>query len=614
MSDVIRLLPESVANQIAAGEVVQRPASVVKELLENALDAGAKSIKLTIKESGKSFIQIVDDGKGMSDTDARLCFERHATSKIKEAKDLFSIRTMGFRGEALASIASVASVELRTRQQGDETGTLIIIEGGELITQEPVATSPGTSIIVKNLFFNIPVRKNFLKSNNVEYKQIVEELIHVAMAFPEISFIMSSEKVEIYHLIKGSLRNRIIGIFGKKYDNYLVPVNEDTPLVRISGFVGKPDAAKKTRGEQYFFVNKRFIRNPFFNHAVVNAFEGLIPGDSFPFYVLFFEIPYEKVDVNVHPTKTEVKFEEEKEIYMILKATVKKVLGQVHFAPTLDFEHESFLNNLRKLENDKISDDLKLRVNVGTSSPSGRIPIPSAQKSSEKDWKELLKILNHETEEKVPRHEESMQHVIPGLGVEKDYEENFSRQDNKLIQVHQKYIFTSIHSGIMLIHQQYAHQRVLFEEFMQNVQNKDTPSQKQIFPEAIEFTEGDFQIMNELKPLLEKMGFMIEEFGKRTYLFNGIPTNLKQINSKEFIEELLEEYKSNLGNVPSNPLVLLAQSMACRLAIKAGEILDKEEMSLLIDKLFACENPYYSPKGKPVFMKIDKSELDKKFE
>ena len=610
MSDVIRLLPESVANQIAAGEVVQRPSSAVKELLENAIDAGAKTIKLIIKESGKSLIQLIDDGVGMSETDARLCFERHATSKISEANDLYKIKTMGFRGEALASIASVATVEMKTKRKNDETGTLIVIEGGELITHEPTVCPTGTSIVVKNLFFNIPVRKNFLKSNNVEYKNIVEEFIHVALSFPEISFIMSSEKTEIYHLMKGSLRNRILAIFGKKYDNYLIPFNEETPLVNISGFIGKPEAAKKSRGEQYFFVNKRFIRNPFFNHSVVNAYEGLISSDNYPFYVLFFELPHNKVDVNVHPTKTEVKFEEEQGIYMILKAVVKKALGQHHLAPKLDFEHESFLNSLKKLEKEKSNDDFRMKINVGECLTK---QTQTYRSSSEKDWKELLKILDNKTGEDQQNRNES-QLDLPGIDSSSDNDNSFNRSDSKIIQLHKTYILTSIHSGIILIHQQYAHQRILFEEYLRTELNKETPSQKQIFPEAIEFKETDYQIICELKSILEQMGFIIEDFGKRTLLFSGVPLNLNQINARDFIEELLEEYKNNLGNMPSSPIVLLAMSMACKLSIKVGEVLDKEEMDLLVNKLFACENPYYSPKGKAVFLKIDKAELDRKFD
>ncbi|HPD63846.1 MAG TPA: DNA mismatch repair endonuclease MutL [Bacteroidia bacterium] len=613
--DLIQLLPESVANQIAAGEVVQRPASVVKELLENAIDAGASTIRLVIKESGKSLIQVTDDGCGMSERDARMCFERHATSKIRKADDLFSIKTMGFRGEALPSIASVSSVELRTKRQEDHTGTLVVIEGGELLRHEPCSCVNGTTITVKNLFYNIPVRKNFLKSNQVEYRNIVDEFYRVALPYPEIRFIFTAEKTEVYHLIKSSLKNRIISLFGKKFESLLISVEEKTPLVSIRGFAGKPEAAKKSRGEQFIFVNGRFIRNSFFNHAVQSAYEGLILADSFPFFVLFLEIDPQRVDVNVHPTKTEVKFQDERDIYQILKATVKKSLGQVHLSPRLDFEHEAFLNNLKKIETEKTNEELRLGVKVGKPADFEAhkpVSIPGLSKPNKSDWQKLYEVLQQSEKSEKQSTEKQEQLRFP-----EEEPENIDAADipeNKFIQLHNKYIFTPIHSGFIVIHQQHAHQRILYEEVLKRLKNANIQSQKQLFPEIVEFNENDFQLFTELRPELEKMGFIFESAGKRAVLVSGIPAGVQAGNVQNYFHSVIEEYKNSLHQEGKELAESLAAAVAIKSGIRTGEILSKEAMSLLVDQLFACENPYYSPKGKPIFIKVDKSELDKKFD
>jgi len=609
MLDVIHLLPDAVANQIAAGEVVQRPASVIKELLENSLDAGAKNIKVIIKESGKTFIQVTDDGIGMTERDARMCFERHATSKISKAQDLYCIKSMGFRGEALASIASVAMVELRTKRKDDANGTLIVMEGGELKIQEPCSCNNGTSITVKNLFYNIPVRRNFLKSNQIEYKHIIDEFFHAAIPNPEVRFILSSEKNEVFHLIKSSLKNRLVALLGKRYESQLISVQEETHLVKISGFSGKPESAKKSRGEQFFFVNNRFIKSNFFNHAVTSAYEAMIPSDSFPFYVLFLEVPYEKVDVNVHPTKTEVKFQEEKEIYHILKASVKKALGQVHLAPSLDFEHESFLNNLKNIENTKISDNLKLKITTGRDfQHSNKVDkFTTRQSVSQSEWKQLYEILESKNIDEKPK-----QKTIPEQNTE--IEEKWQIPENKFIQLHNKYIFTTLQSGFLVVHQQHAHQRILYEELLSLFKKENNPSQKQIFPEVIEFPENDFQIFSEIQENMEHLGFSFDKLGKRTIAINGVPAGIKIINVKEYIESVIEEYLNSFTSQDTDLKENLAKAISLKSSVKSGEILSKEEMSALIDNLFACENPYYSPKGKAVFLKVDKTELDKKFE
>jgi DNA mismatch repair protein MutL len=613
LADLIHLLPESVANQIAAGEVVQRPASVVKELLENSIDAGARTIKLLIKEAGKTLIQVVDDGCGMSETDARMCFERHATSKIFKAEDLFNIRTFGFRGEALASIASVSSVELKTKRKEDEMGTQIVIDGSDLKVHAPCACPEGTSLTVKNLFFNIPVRKNFLKSDSIEFKHILDTFIWVAMANPGIKFVLTNDRSEVYHLNTGSLRQRIIGIFGKKHDNIIVPVEEDTPIVKIRGFIGKPDQAKKTKGEQYLFVNKRFIRNAYFNHAIISAYENLLPGETFPFYALFLDIPSEKIDVNVHPTKTEVKFEDEKAIYLFLRTAIRKSLSQHHVAPSLDFEQEAFNNSVLGPGSSK-TDQNSLRIGMGgrdsfTASPfNTRI----SGKSPEKDWEELYEVLRQKAPEIIPGREASpVTEDILFSDTEAVVQDEQST--HKILQLHSKYILATLHSGIMIVHQQYAHQRILFEDFLQKLKNRVSASQKQLFPDAIELSQHDLPVFTEMIPDLEAIGFTLEPFGKKAFLISGVPVDLPVEHPKEFIEKLLEEYKNNLGNKSADKKEALAAAMAAQSAVKTGQALTSEEMSLIIDKLFACSNPYFTPSGKAVLLKIDVSELDRKF-
>lgn len=614
MPDIIHLLPDSVANQIAAGEVVQRPASVVKELLENSIDAGSTQIYLLTRESGKSLIQVSDNGCGMSETDARMSFERHATSKITRADDLFNINTLGFRGEALPSIASVARVEMKTRRKEDEEGTFIVVEGGMVKTHEPAACNTGTIISVKNLFYNIPVRKNFLKADTIEFRQILDFFQNIALVNPEIKFTFTNDKNEIYHLNKGSIRQRLVGILGKRYDSIIVPVNEETPIVRITGFIGKPDAAKKKKGEQYLFVNKRFIRNPYFNHAILSAYEGLLPAETFPFYALFLDVPPDKLDVNVHPTKTEVKFAEEKSIYLFIRSAVKKSLSQHHLAPSLDFEQEAFYKNIGRDE-ETGQNKGQLKIGLGEKKETGSSFSMPGNKITHDDWKELLKVLDTD----LPANQAERTDIsLPGETYGGKETEDINLQDagmeNRIMQIHQKYIFTPIRSGFMLIHQQYAHQRILFEEFRKMLDAKRAFSQKQLFPEVVEFGKADFLIVKELLPQLESIGFDIEVFSSDSVIFNGIPADIKIENCREFIEKMLEEYRSSLGSAVTDKKENLARALASNSAVKPGTNLTHEEMSAMIDRLFACENPYYSPYGKPVLLTISKAEIDKKFE
>jgi len=618
MSDIIHLLPDSVANQIAAGEVVQRPASVVKELLENALDAGSTQITLLIKEAGKTLIQVTDDGCGMSETDARMSFERHATSKIVKADDLFNIHTLGFRGEALPSIASVSRVELKTRRKEDETGTLIIVEGGSLKTHEPAGCNQGTTVSVKNLFFNIPVRKNFLKNDSVEYRQIMDFFVNIALVNPEVRFILINDKTEIFHLNKGSIRQRLTSLLGKRFDSMIVPVNEDTPIVKISGFIGKPDFAKKKRGEQYMFVNKRFIRNPFFNHAILAAYEGILPAESFPFYAIFLDVPPDKIDVNVHPTKTEVKFAEERAIYLFIRTAVKKSLSQHHVAPSLDFEQEAFYKQVQGDEFSGNSDrnkQMKIDQGTGSKTSSPSIQHGGSGKITHDDWKELLKVLDTEAVEK--DNKAPVDFTMDESSEILENEESLpagNTKESQIFQLHQKYIFTPIRSGFMLIHQQYAHQRILYEESLKQIGSNVAFSQKKLFPEVIEFSKPDFSLMKELLPDLESIGFDLEIFGTNSFIINGVPADLKIDSIQDFIEKMFEDFKNSLGAKDTDKKERLSKALAINASVKPGTTLSKEEMTTIIDKLFACENPYFSPAGKAVLLTISKAEIDKKFE
>ncbi|MEL6924279.1 MAG: DNA mismatch repair endonuclease MutL, partial [Bacteroidota bacterium] len=479
MADVIQLLPDAIANQIAAGEVIQRPASVVKELLENSVDAGATNIKLIVKDAGKGLIQIIDNGCGMSDTDARMCFERHATSKIKRAKDLFEIRTMGFRGEAMASIAAVAQVEMRTRRHNDDLGTRLVMEASEIKKQEPCQCSAGTSISVKNLFFNVPARRNFLKSNTVEMRHILDEFQRIAIAHPDLFFSLHHNNTEVFHLPKGNLRQRIVGVLGSKYNKKLVPVAEETDALKLSGFIGKPEFAKKTRGDQFFYVNDRFIKSGYLNHAVVSAFEDLLPKETYPLYVIFIEIDPARVDINVHPTKQEIKFDDERLVYNYLKVAVRHALGQYSITPTLDFEQEVSLNpylapsrqNITPPERREPREDTPQTIT--RSSDFSKVSNPSQRERNNLDnWQKIYEGLDelglsaNDTPGETPDVEGPVtiesQWDSPGSELD-DSSKSFSKQSKEPYQIHASYIVSQIKSGFLLIDQQAAHERILYE-------------------------------------------------------------------------------------------------------------------------------------------------------
>jgi len=608
MADIIHLLPDSVANQIAAGEVVQRPASAVKELLENALDAGASSIKLIVKDAGKTLLQVIDNGCGMSQTDARMSFERHATSKIKKADDLFAIKTMGFRGEALASIAAIAQVELKTKRIGDEVGVKIEIEGSELKSQEPFNAPEGTSIAVKNLFFNVPARRNFLKTDSVELRHIIDEFQRVAIPNPGIAFTFHHNGTEIFNLPAGNLKQRLMSIFGSSYNTRLVPVEENTGIVNIKGFVIKPEFAKKTRGEQFFFLNKRFIKNAYLHHAVQSAFEQLLPNDSFASYFLMLEVDPKTIDINIHPTKTEVKFEDEKAIYAFLRSSVKKSLGQFNIAPSLDFDQEEHLFNIPLKPADGIIKQPTITVNPDFNPFKTGKPSTEKQISNQKNWERMYS--RHADNQLAFEIKKEDEQQIINTEWDKDLGETSKKQ---VYQLHNKYILSHIKTGFIIIDQQGAHERILYERLMDAFEKQKAYTQQELFPKTIELNTLDFNLVKELENEIKAIGFDISEFGKNTFVIHGVPADTADFDSVQLLEGLIENYKQNLQELKSDKRENISRSMAQNMAIKAGKQLAQEEMNNLIDELFACKMPYTTPSGKPTITTFSIEDLDKRF-
>jgi DNA mismatch repair protein MutL len=598
MPDIIQLLPDSIANQIAAGEVVQRPASAVKELIENSIDADSTQIKLILKEAGKTLLQIIDNGKGMSETDARMSLERHATSKIRKAEDLFTIRTMGFRGEALASIAAVSQMEMKTRLSEDELGTLLIVEGSDVKRQEPVVCEKGTSISVKNLFFNIPARRNFLKSNASEYQHILDEFQRLALSHPEIAFqLIETDAIE-YDLPPGKLSQRIVGIFGKSYQEQLAPCHEDTPLMKITGYVGKPHSAKKKRGEQFLFVNKRFVRNNYLNHAVMSAFEGLLSEGSFPFYVLFVEIDPKHVDVNVHPTKTEIKFDDERAVYAVVLSAVRQAIGAHNLTPAIDFDED--VNIISKLTNaSSQSKEVYFEERFST----------SLNRSNLENWEKI-----YDDEKMVTPTSRPLSQPHQTLRFESSLNQGEDVKEEKVcFQLHNKYIVKQVKSGMMIVDQQAAHERILFEKFILHLKNRSAQSQQSLFPQTITFNAADFALVMEMQQEIEALGFRIEVFGKNTILVNGVPGNISSRTERDLFEGLIEQFKINQAELRVPLGENLARALAKRASIKTGQALIREEMKSLIDQLFVCTSPNYSPGGQPTFFIFDMSKIESYF-
>jgi DNA mismatch repair protein MutL len=600
MSDIIQLLPDSIANQIAAGEVVQRPASAVKELLENSIDAGATTLKLIVKDSGKSLIQVMDDGKGMSETDARMSLERHATSKIRKAEDLFTLHTMGFRGEALASIAAVSQMEIKTRLEDQELGTCIVVEASEVKKQEPVACEKGTSISVKNLFYNIPARRNFLKSNPVELKHIIDEFQRLALANPEIVFTFVQTDEVIYDLAAGKLGQRIVSLFGKSYQEQLAPCHEETEQVQVKGYVGKPDFARKTRGEQFLFVNRRFIRSNYLHHAVMSAFEGLLPDNSFPFYVIFIDIDPKHIDVNVHPTKTEIKFDDERSVYAVVRSAVRQAIGSHNLTPAIDFKAD--VNIISKLSQAAAqSNDVYFEERFST----------ALHRSNLENWDKLFEGEGMNSPSRVEKLPEPQ--TLRFESAMNKPEEPVTQEEKVLFQLHQRYIVRPVKAGMMILDQQLAHERILFERFISQFKDKTAQSQQSLFPQTLQLSAPDFALVLEMEQEINALGFRFEVFGKNTLLINGIPANLSSGTEKELFEGLLEQFKINQSELSLPLKENLARALAKRACIKIGQKLVKEEMQSLIERLFACLNPNYSPDGKPTFFIFDLAKIESHF-
>jgi DNA mismatch repair protein MutL len=646
--DIIHLLPDHIANQIAAGEVIQRPASAVKELLENAVDAGATDIKLLVNDAGKSLVQVIDNGRGMSVTDARMAFERHATSKIASIEDLFHIRTMGFRGEALASIAAVAQVELKTRRAEDELGVYISIENSVVQKQEPINHPVGTSIAMKNVFFNVPARRNFLKSNTTELRNIIDEFIRVAMAFPSIHFSLLSNGQQVFFLEKGSLKQRIVQLLGNQYQTKLVPVTEETDYLTISGFAGKPDTARKTRGDQYFFVNNRFIRSAYLNHAVTNAFENLIARDSYPSYILFIDLDPSQIDINVHPTKQEIKFTDEKIAYAFVQAAVKHALAQFSIAPSLDFSLNADIQQLDAI-NQPFTGEKKEQAISSTlyQTFTQKNQAHKIEPSGLQSWKDMRQ-QDKEIKEAVNKSQADFNGgSSPGsaelAGTWKSelakLKENFFEQDTRvpvadleyerapasvenrfqwlseapLMQLHGCYIIAITNQGYLLIHQQSAHERVLYEQLSKAIHGRAMATQQSLFPATFELRNADAILLTELLPDLQQFGYMIEPFGNNSFVIQGTPADVEVGNEKRLIEQLLEQFKHFNSEVKFSKREKLIRSLAWQQCIKPGRQLADKEMRTLVEQLFLCSVPNATPSGNPTYITYPLSQLDKMF-
>ncbi len=601
MPDVIKLLPDSVANQIAAGEVIQRPASVVKELIENSVDAGGKYIRVIIKDSGKTLIQVIDDGTGMSETDARLSFERHATSKITSAQDLFAIKTKGFRGEALASIAAVAMVELRTRREESDSGILVMISGSRVEVQEPCSCPVGSSFAVKNLFFNIPARRKFLKSDNTEIRHIVNEFQKIVIAHPDIRFTLHHNETEIYNLPAGNLRQRIIGVFGKQINQDLITLETETSLISIKGFIGKPENARRTYGEQFFFVNNRFMKHPYFHKAVVEAYQNILPVEAIPSYFIFMESDPASIDINIHPTKTEIKFEDERSIWQILMASVREALGRFNIVPSLDFENEALVDIPVMRSSGIIPDPPHIEINAQYNPFDGEERtiersgfVERFERENNANWEKLYTSLEKENDD-------------PGQS------EKIVESHRKFFQIKNKYFICPVKSGLMLIDQKRAHERVLYERFLYCLSNNRAISQVDMFPVTAELNPADCFILKEIEGDLELLGFRIEHTGKNKITIHGKPADSNTSDPLEMLEILIEEYKTTQAGPSAGAREKIAAGMACASAIQYGKVMTQGEMEDLFDTLFACQSPNYSPKGKPVISILTLEDIDKRF-
>jgi DNA mismatch repair protein MutL len=612
MADIIQLLPDSVANQIAAGEVIQRPASVVKELVENSIDAKATSITINIKDAGRTLIQIIDNGTGMSETDARLSFERHATSKIRKAEDLFSITTMGFRGEALASIAAVASVDVKTRLAKNETGTNIVIEGSVVLTQDPVSCAPGTIFTVKNLFYNIPARRKFLKSNTTEFGHILSEFERIALANPEVEFKLYHNDSQLFNLPRGNTRQRIVAVFGKKTNQNLVAIEAETSIINVRGFIGKPENARKKSGEQFFFINNRFMRNPYLHKAIVDAYKNILQPESVPSYFLYLEAAPETIDVNIHPTKTEIKFEDQQAVWQIIHATVKQSLGKNNIVPSIDFDVEQGFDIPVLTKNTEIKKPF-VEINPYFN-PFDEKPIPPRNQNKSISLLEKENLANWEKLYEGFENEKNLTddfvNANQSVNQQKTIDSNFS---GNYFQFKNKYILTPVKSGLMIIDQKKAHERILFEKFMFSLESKTVISQRTLFPKTIELSHKEHSLILGIIDDIRMLGFDISDIGNNSLIVNGLPADSSDQEPEQIIDKFLHEYLNTEIDIKTRAKEKIAQSLAKASAISSNQSLTSEEMSEIVDLLFACSVPNFSPFGKKIISILKTEEIEKRF-
>ena len=607
MSDIIQLLPDSVANQIAAGEVIQRPASVIKELVENAVDAGAKNINVLVVDAGRTSIQVIDDGKGMSETDARLSFERHATSKIRSAEDLFSLHTMGFRGEALASIAAVAQIELKTRQSSDEIGTLLSISGSKFTGQEPCSCPVGSNFSIENLFYNVPARRKFLKSNSTELNNIITAFERIALVYPDISFTLHSNGTEMFNLKAGVLRQRIIDIFGKRLNQDLLSVKVDTSMCKISGYVGKPESARKKGAHQYFFVNGRYMKHPYFSKAVMNAFDRLVPmGEQVPYFI-YFDIKTEDIDVNIHPTKTEIKFENEQAIWQILSASVREAVGMFNDVPSIDFDTQGRPDiPVYNPENNVAAP--KVQFNP-TYNPFNTGSSAQPQTKSVDKWESLYNGLKSQASQDNDLFTSKM--AQPSQDVDGTPIENVIAEKSPAhYQYKGCYIMTAVKSGLMIVDQHRAHLRILYDKYLEQMKNREVPSQKVLFPESIHLSATEDVTLNKIEPEMIKLGFEITPLGSGSYAINAIPAGIEGLNVVELLHDIILSAQEKAGDIADETNSSLALTLARNAAIPFGQVLSNDEMENIFNSLFASSNPNYTPDGKNILCILKQNEIE----
>lgn len=621
MSDIIRLLPDSVANQIAAGEVIQRPASVIKELVENAVDAGAKHIDVLVTDAGKTSIQVIDDGKGMSETDARLAFERHATSKIREAADLFALRTMGFRGEALASIAAVAQVELRTCQEGEDLGTSLCIAGSRVESQEAIACPKGSNFQVKNLFFNVPARRKFLKSNQTELSNILTEFERIALVNPEVSFTLHHNGTEMLNLPAIQLKQRIMGVFGKKINQELLSVEVDTTMIRISGFVGRPETSRKKGARQYFFVNGRYMRHPYFHKAVMDAYEQLVPTGEQVSYFLYFEVEPANIDVNIHPTKTEIKFENEQAIWQILSAAIKESLGKFNAVPSIDFDTEG-MPDIPAFEHSPYAEVQMPKTSYNPEyNPFDATPSSSYSRQETRGWNQLYEGLERRASSPsaFAYPDDSDYFVEQPLGEpeatlygQPDQSEPVETS-SQYYQYKGRFILTSVKSGLMIIDQQRAHIRILYDRYLSQIASRKGASQGMLFPDIVQFSASEIPVLQSIQEDLSYLGFELTDLGGGSYAINGVPAGIEGLRPTELVQNMVYTAIEKGCKVKEEVQSLLALSLAKAAAIVAGQVLTNEEMTNLVDGLLTSTSPNYTPDGKTALAVLKEEEIERLF-